>query len=104
MAYLVNLTARAQRDLVDIYEYIHAADSAAASRWYAGLKEAILSLEEFPYRCPETPEKQNVRHLLYGRKPRVHLVFYRISEKKKRVDIVHIRHGARQRPARRRST
>jgi mRNA-degrading endonuclease RelE of RelBE toxin-antitoxin system len=34
--------------------------------------------------------------LLYGRKPHVYRVIYRVLEKQKRVDVLHIRHGARQ--------
>ena len=69
---------------------------AAAFKWYRGLREAILSLEQLPYRCPATRENSRLRHLLYGRKPHVYRVIYRILEKQKRVDVLHIRHGARQ--------
>jgi plasmid stabilization system protein ParE len=61
MAYLVKLTARAERDLVHIYNEINAADSDAALKWYRGLKDAILSLEEQPDRCPVTPENAKPR-------------------------------------------
>ena len=94
MAYLVSFTTRAERDLASLFEYIHAAESAAALRWYEGLKRAILSLERHPNRCDTTPESKQVRHLLYGRKPHIYPVIYRVVERKKRVDILHIRHGA----------
>ena len=97
MAYLVRLTARAQRDLIALYEYIHAGESAAALRWYEGLRGAILSLEQRPQRCAVTPENNHARHLLYGRKPHVYRVIYRVLERKNRVDVLHIRHGARRR-------
>ena len=97
MAYLVNLTARAERDLVLLFETINAEHSDAALKWYIGLKEAILSLEEQPNRCPETPENGKLRHLLYGHKPHIYRVIYRVTEKSKQVDVLHIRHGARQR-------
>src|SRR5579863_3916025 len=51
MAYLVSLTARAQRDLFALYQYIQAEDSSAADLRYRGLKRAIFSLERFPHRC-----------------------------------------------------
>lgn len=54
MAYLVNLTARAQRDLTLLYAQINARDSGAALKWYRECKEAILSREEQPHRCPVT--------------------------------------------------
>lgn len=97
MAYLVNLNARAERDLAHLYAAINAEQSDAALEWYRGLKEAILTLEASPNRCPVTPENPGLRHLLYGNKPHVYRVIYRVVEKGKRVDILHIRHGARRR-------
>ena len=61
MAYLVNLTTRAQRDLAFLYVQINAEDSDAALKWYRGFKDAILSLEEQPNRYPVTPEKSRSR-------------------------------------------
>jgi hypothetical protein len=46
MAYLVNITARAERDLAHLFVEINAEYSDAALKWYFGLKEAILSLEQ----------------------------------------------------------
>lgn len=96
MAYLVNLTIRAERDLVLIFDAINAEHSDAAFKWYRGLTEAILSLEEQPDRCSETPENAKLRHLLYGNKPHIYRVIYRVAEKSNQVDVLHIRHGARQ--------
>jgi plasmid stabilization system protein ParE len=96
MAYLVNLTSRAERDLALLYLRINAEDSGAALRWYRGFKEAILSLEEQPKRCPVTPENGKFRHLLYGNKPHIYRAIYRVLEKQRQVDVLHIRHGARR--------
>jgi plasmid stabilization system protein ParE len=96
MTYLVNFTFRAERDLMLIFDAINAEHSDAAIKWYRGLREAILSLEEQPNRCPETPETPKLLHLLYGHKPHVYRVIYRVTEKSKHVDVLHIRHGARQ--------
>jgi toxin ParE1/3/4 len=96
MAYLVRIAARAERDLSCLYEEINGSDSAAARRWYEGLKRTILSLAVHPKRCPTTAENRNLRHLLYGRKPNVYRVIYRVNERQKQVDVLHIRHGARR--------
>jgi toxin ParE1/3/4 len=96
MAYLVSLSSRAERDLAQLYDDINASDSDAARRWYGGLKRSILSLEELPRRCAITPENRKFRHLLYGSKPHIYRVIYRIIESMKRVEILHIRHGARR--------
>lgn len=97
MAYLVDLSARAERDLALLYLQINAEDSDAALKWYRGFKKAILSLEEQPNRCPVTPENDKFRHLLYGNKPHIYRAIYRVLEKQSRVEVLHIRHGARRR-------
>jgi plasmid stabilization system protein ParE len=97
MACLVNLTARAERDLALLYLDIDAQYPDAALKWYRGIKEAILSLEEQPNRCPVTPENDKLRHLLDGNKPHIYRAIYRVLEKEKRVEVLHIRHGARRR-------
>jgi toxin ParE1/3/4 len=95
MAYLVNISNRAQRDLTRIYARIDAGNSDTALKWYRGFKQAILSLEEHPNRCPVTPENHKLRHLLYGSKPHVYRAIFSVVEKRKQVDVLHIRHGAR---------
>ncbi len=60
----------------------------------------ILNLEELPNRCPITPENSKLRHLLFGNKPHIdrtiyRRAIYRVGEKDKRVEVLHIRHGAR---------
>lgn len=97
MAYVVRIANRAERDLGALYDFIHAAESMAALRWYEGLKRAILSLATHPHRCPATPENHRLKHLLYGGKPHVYRVIYRVNDRQKQVDVLHIRHGARQR-------
>lgn len=96
MAYRVNLAARAERDLAELYDQIHAAGSDHARNWYFGLHAAILSLRRMPERCPVAPENKTLRHLLYGRKPHVYRVIFRISKEWRTVDVIHIRHGARK--------
>jgi toxin ParE1/3/4 len=96
MEYRVRIMPRAQRDLSGIYDWIGALSSEAALAWYQGLRDAIRSLRNTPNRCPVTPEDRNLKHLLYGSKPHVYRVIYRILEKPKQVDVLHIRHAARQ--------
>jgi plasmid stabilization system protein ParE len=95
MAFLVNVTARAERDLAHLYGQINAEHSDGALKWYRGLKEAILSLEQQPNRCPVTPESDKLRHLLYGNKPHIYRAIYRVLERQKQVQVLHI-HGAKR--------
>lgn len=92
MGFRVKIMPRAQRDLAALYREI--GDSPAARAWYAGLREGIRSLRDNPRRCPIAPEDAKIRHWLYGNKPHVYRILYRILEKARQVDILHIRHGA----------
>jgi len=96
MAYRIKITPRAKRDLFHLYHRINAGSSQAALAWYRGLRHAIRSLRDYPYRSPATRENEDLRHLLYGNRPHIYRVIYRVMEKYKEVDILHIRHGARQ--------
>ncbi len=98
MAYLVELTLRAERDLDYLYERISADDSTAAARWFNGLEEASHTLGRFPRRCSVAPEskraKRRLRHLLYGAKRDVYRVIYEIDEPRKVVRLLTVRYGA----------
>ncbi len=96
MAYLVNITLRAERDLAGLYEEVNAEHSHAALKWYRALKKAILSLEKQPNRCPLIRKRDQLRQLLFGHSAHIYRVIYRVLEKQKRVDVLHIRHGARR--------
>jgi len=95
MAYEVRFARRAIRDLDSIYEAIKAESFDAAESWFRGLEAEILSLETLRYRCAITPERETVRHLLYGNKPHVYRVLFTIDEEAKVVHVAQIRHGAR---------
>ena len=94
MAYLVELSARAEQDLKHIAQRISAGESAAVTRWFDGLDKAISTLERFPRRCPITPEskktKQGLRHLLYSSMR----IIYEIDEERELVRVIAVRHSA----------
>ena len=89
MAYRVELSVRAERDLDYIYERISADNSVAGAHWFD-----IYTLETLPRRCPIIPEskktKRGLRHLLYGSMR----VIYEIDEARKLVSVITIRHAA----------
>ena len=97
MAYHVELTDRALRDLSVIDKQIEAASSAQAAQWFARFENAIFSLEKYPARAPHTPEKSRLRHLLFGRKPCVYHVIYEVHERKAKVFVLHLRAPRRDR-------
>lgn len=100
MAYLVEFSACAVRDLEVLYVEKDAAESLAAARWYNGLEEAVGTLRWHPHRCPLAPEarklKRRLRHLLYGKRPNVYRIIYELDEDRQTVWVLTIRHGARQ--------
>ena len=91
MAYRVEITARAERDLANIYGNIQAENSQPAAKWFNGLARAIISLERYPKRASRTPENSALRHLLYGRKPFVYRIIFKIDEQVSTVYILTIR-------------
>ncbi len=98
MAYRVELTDRAARDLRLLFLHIHAEESDAAARWFNGMEQAIETLSEFPRRCPVAPESrrgQVIRQLLCGNKPHIYRILFRVTAKDRAVLVIHIRHGAR---------
>ena len=95
MAYRVELTERAARNLRRIYQRLDADNSDQARTWFNGLERRILSLNEYPARGAVTPENQRLRQLLYGMNPHTYRIIYAIDEPSQTVIVLHIRHGAR---------
>ena len=74
MAYLVNINARAERDLAALYDAIDAESFVAARRWYTGLNQAILDLEDQPYLWPVTREGNGCGTFFTAASPTVSIV------------------------------
>jgi toxin ParE1/3/4 len=95
MAYEVRVSKKALANLRHIYQAIRVIHSPLAEDWFLGLEAAIFSLENLPQRNPVTPERADLRHLMYGDKPRSYRILYAIDEAKLIVHVVQIRHWAR---------
>jgi toxin ParE1/3/4 len=93
--YHVRLSGRALRDVEAIYDAVEADTSMQAFAWFNGLAQAIYSLERFPDRGTAVSENKKLRHLLFGRRPSVYRIIYRIDKRKRIVNVLHIRHAAR---------
>jgi plasmid stabilization system protein ParE len=79
MAYRVDLTERAARNLRRIYLIINAEDSAQARTWLNEVEQAALSLDEHPARGAPVSEDSNLRHLLYGCRRHRYRIIYAID-------------------------
>lgn len=95
--YEVKVLNKAAQDIERIYRYVSETllEPQAAQRMAAQLSEAILSLEEMPYRFPERQwgkyAKRGYRQLLVKK----YLVVYRVNEKQSQVIVVTVQHGSR---------
>jgi plasmid stabilization system protein ParE len=96
MAYRVELSRRAELDLRRIFGFINAVESIAAAEWLFGLQDHIQSLTTLADRGTVTEYDSGLRYLLYGNKPHLYRILYRIHAVSGVVRIVHIRHGARK--------
>jgi plasmid stabilization system protein ParE len=91
--YNVEITSIAEKDIRDHYDYVAQDNPSAAKKLIEALRKQIVSLEQFPFRCPIIPESReigvNYRHIIYNK----YRTIFRI--KGKRVIILRVIHGAR---------
>ncbi len=89
----VDLTASAEADTSEIWDYIAQDDPEAATAFILRLEEQIGTLEMFPQRCPLIPESELLgaayRHLLFGN----YRIIFKITGAT--VIVMRILHGAR---------
>lgn len=103
MAYRVEIAKSAEAQLEELYVWVAQRASSQGAAWFNRLEQAILSLDQNPERCPIAPESfdpdQPVRVLNFGRSPHVYRVFFTVDGSANVVRVLHVRRGARQRPA-----
>lgn len=96
--YTVKLMSRAVRDLDGIYRYIAETllEPGTAQKMAEGLENEILSLAQFPNRCPFRRSgvyaNKGYRQLLVKN----YTVIYRVDEAAKTVVVVTVRYAASQ--------
>lgn len=86
----------AEKDLIDIFEYILSDNPSAATNFLDQVDESISKLEDFPY-MGVVPKDSRLKYLGY----RIlivenYLVLYVVHEVKELVEIRRILHGKRQ--------
>ena len=89
----VEITARAERDILDTRDFITQDKPAAAIKWVREIKRQIRSLKTMPLRHEIIPEAQDLgveyRHLIFGS----YRTIYRVQDD--RVIVLRVIHGAR---------
>ena len=102
MAYRVEIARNAEAELEELFLWVVARAPQQGAKWFNGLERAVLSLDQYPKRCPVAPEsidpERPIRVLSYGRRPHVFRVFFTVDDAAKVVQVLHIRRGARKAP------
>lgn len=95
--YEVIITDNAKEELEKIYEYIadNLIATSSANNLMEQIEQKVLRLEQFPYSCPEVKVKP--RNLIYRKLivNKNYIALYRIDEKYKQVNIIHIYYAKR---------
>jgi plasmid stabilization system protein ParE len=91
MEFRVTLTPKAERDLQLIGRYIAQTDVRTSYRFCDELVFAAETLQTFPDRHGSFVKRPNIRKLPY----RAYLIFYKIDEAAKTVEILRFWHSAR---------
>ena len=94
MDFKVTFSTEAQRDLFAIVRFLTEKNPAAAQRLGDALIEASLTLARFPHRGAPVRKRIGIRKLAH--QPH-HLIFYRVHDSDRRVDILRFWDG-RQNP------
>ncbi len=91
MDFKVYLSPRARRDLVEIWTYIAKDSPETASSFCGQLSREALSLRTFPDRGHSLRNRKNVRRIPYSS----YLIYFKIDEQNRTVDVLRFRHSAR---------
>ncbi len=93
MAYTVEMTPTAERELQSAFAYIHARAPLNGVRWLKAINKAIDSLQDFPTRCGIAPESdylgETLRHYIF----KSHRIVFFVDESRLVVRVLYIRHG-----------
>lgn len=104
MAYRIEITLPAEKDIYLAYERIKNLAPHLSAEWLRGLFKTIFSLQEMPDRCAFAPEavilKLPIRNLLYGKRSARYRIIFDFQDNVEiasRVRILRVWHGARDR-------
>ena len=98
MTFSVRIHPAAVESIRDAHDWISERSPEAASRWLAGLEEAVLSLRDMPERCGLAPEhkqlKFELRQYIYGKRSGRYRILFVVRGN--HVHVLEVRHGARR--------
>lgn len=88
--YTVIFSERANKDILNIVEYIAADNLQAAKRFGSNLIELALSLKALPHRGSRVKDRSGRLKLIHEN----YLIYYQINEEQRTIEILRFQHGA----------
>ena len=92
MNFKITFLPESKDDAKEIRKYLEQFYKGTAKKFFTLLKKHINSLKSNPYINQQYPERPSFRRLVVGD----YLVFYKVVEEKKLVEIHRILHGSRE--------
>ena len=89
--YTVVFSKSADKDIINIVNQVAVENPQAAKKLGSNLLDLALSLDSMPYRGSKVKKRRGVLKLIHEN----YLIYYRVSENKRTVEILSFKHGAR---------
>ncbi len=98
--YRIIILPEAAANIESIHEYIKEDSPQNAVTVSRRLLEAIASLDQFPHRYKVHTSSKNPDRVVHSMPVPPFIVYYRVIERNRAVEVMIIRHGARRQPRR----
>jgi len=89
--YTVIFSKSADKDIISIVKHVAAENPEAGKKLGSSLLDLALSLDSMPYRGSKVKKRRGVLKLIHGN----YLIYYRVNEDKRTVEVLSFKHGAR---------